>query len=295
MTNVETNRYNAFKRVQKFNTDNATVLATITGYTDEEKDLNDTVLLLEAAMGIQAVDNTGLAVSKSGLKTTMANTVVALALRATVIATRVGNTELAKDLNHPLTYFLKVDDESAVLRCSAAINLINTNLSVFTNITAADIATAQKAITNFSTAKDTPTSAKETKKAQGTDQIEILLDKADVYVENMGKLIQSYFPASALLNEFELQSQIINSGIRHNIVTFNITDAATQQAIVNATAICNKNQKQAETDATDPAVIEGIPVGKQEFTISAAGYVTQNITVTVARSVNTQVTVQLSK
>jgi len=295
MKNYETNRYNALKRVQKFNTDNDTPLSTIPDYSDEETDLDQTILLLESAMGIQSVDNKGIANSKSSLKEIMAKAVIKLVLRANVKATRVGNKELAKDLDHPITYFSKPNDETALLRCSSAIKLISDNPSVFTNITAQEITDAQKTITDFTNIKNDPTSSIETKKAQGTDQIDPLLDDADVYVQNMSKLIHSYFPDSAMADEFDLQSQIINSGVRHNIVTFHITDADTQQPIDKSKALCNKNNKEAQTNGTDPAVIEGVPTGKQPFAVSADGYTTQNITVKVIRSTNTEVNVQLRK
>ena len=292
MTQAQTNRLNALLRVKKLNADNNTVLSAIQGYPDEETDLNGFIDKIIAAQTNQATDTTGLAQNKTSLKKANAVTISKFGLLGVVSARRAANKELVKELYHPKSYYMDTDDNLTIARSTSTKDLINKNLATLTNITAADVTTMEKSIKAFSDVKDQPTSATETKKAQGTNPIPDLLNEADITIENMSILIHANIPDTALANEFDLQSQIINSGVRHNHVTFHILDAATGQEIVGAVAVCVKDGKTFTPDTT---TIDGVPTGKQHFTVSAAGYTTQDVIAKVIRSTDTQVTVSLKK
>ena len=297
MDTRQTARLDAAKRVQAFNNNptNAAQLATIKEYAAEETDLNTTIQQIDDAIAIQAQDNTGIASGKEALLITMANTIVKYAQRGVVLANRAANTPLEQGLNHPASYYLQETADICLSRATATKNLINSNLTVLTNVTAANVAEMETAITNFAAVKDEPTIAHQTQKVEGTDQIDPLLDNADLDIEHMGYLIHSYFPNTILSETFDLTSKLNLLGIRHTGVSIQFEDSQTVAPITNGTATKANTGKTATTDNTGVAAFATSHFGKQTFNVTAPGYQPQSITIQVNRGTLTEVVVKMVK
>jgi len=223
----------------------------------------------------------------------MAESIVMYASRAQVKAERLGNTVLAQGLDHPLTYYTQGTADTRISRANATFALINNNLATLTNVTAANVTEMQNAIAAYAAVKDAPTIVKQTQKVQGTDQIAPFLTVADKAIDNMGLLLHSYFPDIDLSREFDLRRKLITVGVRHNNVSFTLQDAATDAPIATGTATCVYNGRTADTDETGNAELAEIKSGKQEFTIAAPGYTTQQLAVHVQRGTYTTVVVKM--
>ena len=290
----QTARLDAAKRVQLFNsnTDNATQLATIPDYAQEQTEFDTIIQQIIDATNIQAQDNTGIASNKDSLQKVMVNTVVKYALRGVVLAHRAGETELEKGIDHPVSYYTKDTADTSVSRATATKALIKNKLAILTNITAANVTEMETAIANFVAVKDTPTVAHQTQKVQGSDQIDPLLDEADTHIQFMGYLIHSYFPDSTLAQEFDLISKLLILGVRHTGVNILLEDAQTAAPITNGTAT---KAKTGQTDTGGIASFATSRFGKQTFKTAAPGYQDQDITIQVNRGTLTEVVVKMVK
>ena len=166
---------------------------------------------------------------------------------------------------------------------------MNDNILILTNILPANIITMKGKVTSFTALKDTPVMAIETKKAQGTDQIDTFLYPGKVNMENMIKLVGSYFPASSLLNELELQAHIRSTGERHNYIAVTAVDEL-GNPIPSGVLTSLVNLKTAPF-AAGLATIEGIRNGLRSFKIVAPDFITHEFTTRIIRSITNRITI----
>ncbi len=297
MNNFQNTHQDANKRVQKFNTDHAADTATIPDYASEQSLFDTAVAKIDQAAQNQAADNSGIGEDKKNRKNKMAFVVILFAMRGVVKARQLGNTDVAAALDHPETFISQASDSDAVTRAKDMVKVMNDNLATLTNIVAADITAMNTAITAFDSIKGDPTIAVEQKKATGTDPINGLIVITDLHIDGMKKLIHSYFSISKpiLVDEFDLISQLIPRGVRHNKAEIDVVDSMTNTAIEGATITCISNHKTATTDDTGIGVIDGVKTGNQKFEIIAPGYTTQIITLHIHRSVLNKIIVHLVK
>jgi hypothetical protein len=286
-------RWDAGKRVKTFNTEEATQLATIPGYADEQAEFNELMERLDKAAALQQQDTTGITVSKDALRVTMAKTMVKYAKRGVVKANRAGNTGLSQGIDHPEKYYTIGSADTAISRATAVRDVIKNNLATLNNITVEEVKEMTDAITAFANKKDTPTTTNQTKKILGTNQIIKLLDKLDIVIDHMNYLIDSYFEGTTLAEKFDAACKLILLGTRNNTVILNIDDADTGNPI--DAAIVTIGKKTAEADEEGIALFESIRTGKQTFTVTATGYTTQTISLKVIRSTTTEGVVKLKK
>jgi hypothetical protein len=224
MNKLEQSRYSADLRIQQFNIDHATLLSTINEYADEKSDFDTTVAEIATAAQNQTEDTTAITGDKALKKAAMIEAVLKFEQRACVKAQRLNLHELELALDKPLIWFQRADDEIAVFRCTEIKNLISNNIGGLTNISPADITAMETAITDFINVKEANDQAVDVKKATGTMPLPLLLDKADKYKVNMGKLIHSYLPQ--LADEWDEISKIgIPQGVRHTSIVIHILDS----------------------------------------------------------------------
>lgn len=292
MDNEQRNILDALQRVQEFNVvpANALLLATITEYALEETNLGTNITGATNAKDSQGTDTSMNVPDKDAAWLSMAKTIIQFQLRANVKATQLGNSGLALQLIKPLSYLLHASDaQLAITRATNLIKVMNDNIAILTNILPANILTMKGKVISFTALKDTPVMAIETKKAQGTDQIDTFLAPGKVNMENMIKLVGSYFPDSSLLNELELQAHIRSTGERHNYIAVTAVDEL-GNPIPSGVLTSLFNLKIASF-ADGLATIEGIRNGLRSFKIVAPDFITQEFTTRIIRSITNRVTI----
>src|ERR1017187_4812700 len=292
MDNEQRNILDALQRVQQFNAvpANALLLATITEYAEEETNLATNVTGTQNAADNQSVDSSMNVPDKDAAWLSMAKTIIQFQLRGNVKATQLGNTGLALQLSRPLSFILHASDaQSAITRSTNLIKVMHDNILILTNILPANIVTMTGKVTTFTGLKDTPIMAIETKKAQGTDQIDVFLAPGKINMENMIKLVGSYFPDSALLNELVLQAHIRSTGERHNYIAVSAVDELGNP--IPAGVLTSLSNLKASDFADGLSSIEGIRNGLRTFKIVAPDFITREFTTKIVRSTTNRVTI----
>ena len=137
-------------------------------------------------------------------------------------------------------------------------NLMNENLAVLTNILPADITAIDDAIAAYTAIMNKPLINIRRKKSQGTDVLPPLFKSADKLLDNMFRLVKSYFFITnpAMVNEMALAMHIIHTGIRHTLVNITVLAAEDDAALADAVALDNSNGKTYASDYTGLVHIE---------------------------------------
>lgn len=296
MKNLERAKLDSYNRITKFNTTHGSVLGTIPDYAGVESNFNTLLGILTSAANVQALDTKGNTNASETAKQTMAKLVIKFAKRGAVKARLLSNLELAGELDEPISYILRATKTDAVKRASDMRNALNNNLSTLTTITAANISQIDNAITAYNGIKDNPTIAIQVKKASGTDVLPGNYALIDAAVDNMFDLIYSYYEDTnaALVDEFALAKQLLNTGIRHTSVEITVTDVLSGKAI-NACTVTDV--KSGKIYGGDEGVVD-IPKhrsGHYHFTVSAEDYANVDLGVDIKHGMSNEFTVKMKR
>ncbi len=289
-------RMEAGERTFTYNnvTENATQLATIEDYPVVALGISDTLKEIKSAHSAQSKDISGIAPTKQELRVEMGETILIFSQRGVVSATLDNNKELSDEIDHSLIYYTKGKASLSESRATATVNLIELKLLKLNSLTAANVVTMRAAIAAFVAKKDEPTTEKQTKKVEGTDQVPPLLDKLDGYLTLEGNLIHSYFPKSKLAEGFDLTSKLIILGGRHNPIDMYMEDALSGKFIAGVKVTKVKNTKLFTfSDEDGHAHFDTCNSGKIKFLLEAVGYATQTITIIVVRGSGAEVIVKM--
>ena len=289
-------RMEAGERTFTYNnvTENATQLATIEDYPVVALGISDTLKEIKSAHSAQSKDISGIAPTKQELRVEMGETILIFSQRGVVSATLDNNKELSDEIDHSLIYYTKGKASLSESRATATVNLIELKLLKLNSLTAANVVTMRAAIASFVAKKDEPTTEKQAKKVEGTDQVPPLLDKLDGYLTLEGNLIHSYFPKSKLAEGFDLTSKLIILGGRHNPIDMYVEDALSGKFIAGVKVTKVKNTKLFTfSDEDGHAHFDTCNSGKIKFLLEAVGYATQTITIIVVRGSGAEVIVKM--
>ena len=280
MNNSQKNKFDTCARVQDFNTKNASIVATIKEYAEEQKTFDDAYLLAQQAAQAQATTANTNTDAVDIAKHLMADTVFKYASRGSVKAKQAGNTSLADALDIPTSFIYRADKVLAVQRARDIEKLLKDNLGILTNIDASNINEIDKTITDYDAIKDQPTIANQTKKATGTNPLPGNLSTAFSGIDGMYKLLVSYFGTTKkpLVDSFALAMQIISTGVHHTGIEGVVTKNG--QPVVGALVSIGGTKKFAKTDAKGHYSISRIKVGI--YTIDVRDENGDNTTQTVA-------------
>ncbi len=152
------------------------------------------------------------------------------------------------------------------------------------------------AVGAFAAVKDVPVSLRQTKKVMGTGQLPKLLAAMDVCIDNMGKLIQSYFYGTVMAAEFAKASKLLVLGVRHTAVMLVLLDATTGAAIRGGLVrTANGKRREVAADGKGVALFNRIRNGNRVFIVSAEGYAEQEVSVKVVHGKHVEVVVKMVK
>jgi hypothetical protein len=297
MNNLERAKLDSYDRIGLFNLKHAADLATIPDYAGEKSKFDTIVASIIGAGLVQEDDTSGNTKTSGFTKKAMVLMVIKFAKRGVVKARNANNLVLAEELDQPITYIMRATKTESVQRAKDMRNAMNNNLTVLTNITAANITQIDNAITAYDSVKDNPTVARQIKKAQGTMALPPNYALTDTAVENMYNLVYSYFDdvKPAMVDELSLARQILNTGIRHTAVIVTVVDEA-GKIIPPATVKDISNEKVYTTeDKSNMVHVAKHKAGHFHFIVSAPGYVEVDLEVDVKQGMSNEFTVKLLK
>jgi hypothetical protein len=285
MNNRERAKSDSYDRIDAFNNSNATDLATIPDYASELTNFNATRIKINAAENKQATDTSGAAFDSSSAKGIMTNTVIKFALRGAVKARNAGNNELAKQLAHHESYIYYAPKQLAIQYVTDMRDALNNNLTICTNVTAADITTIDAAINDYKVAQVEPIVARQLKKASGTDTLKGLIKDMDETVDNMYDLVYSYFYSSKpeMVKALRLAMQVINTGLHHTGIHLIAIHEISGDFLQGITIKIIELNKTIVTDINGLAQFDRVKAGTYHLEISGPGIATQNIVTAITR------------
>ena len=171
MTNTQRATLDACNRFKDFNTKTAITLATIIEYAPEQLVFNNALAAINAALLVQSATKGTTTDTVKEAKIKMGTVTIKYALRATVKAKQLGNTTLANNLDHQVTYIIQATKNEAIQRAKDIRKRLNDNLATLTNITAANITEIDATITAYDTIKDSPIIDVQARDITGTDPL----------------------------------------------------------------------------------------------------------------------------
>ncbi len=296
MDNLQRSEFDAFNRVTDFNTKHLTDLNTITEYQPEKAKFNAAVLSIKNAGITQLQKGIDQSISFTAKKL-MADTVIKYCLRAGVIARSLQNMQLAGQLQGSASPILKATKTEAIEMATVKRNALNSNLTILTNITAANITDIDNAIAAYNAIKDAPTETRQTKKSTATDLLPGLYAKANDAVNNMYELVFSYFSVTKpdLVHEMEIAKQVIATGIRTTSITFDCLADEDGSAIQKFTVTDKSNNKTYQSNDEGILTIEHHIAGQFHFTIAAPARINIDFTTAIKKGTSNHFTLRLKK
>ncbi len=211
----------------------------------ERDRLDNIIIRIEDAKAINMADLSNIAVNKEIIQKIMVDTVHRFALRASVKANQINNTELEVALGIPRSAITENDDAAMATKCEELMKIMKNNLLTLTNLEQADIDAMVLAIKNYKNVLAAPKDAAELRKAQGTDALDVLFVESDIPKNNIIKIFHSYLPAQA--HTMDIAARIGKPiGARYTSVAVLIFDAVGKMPL--------KGVKCTITDGTDTFV-----------------------------------------
>jgi hypothetical protein len=210
-------KYSNLKKIQKFNSDHETELSAITDYAAEETKLDAIVTNIGTADEVMATDLSGITEDVKDVKKEMALCVIQFAHKGRPLARNAGNMEMVKLLKHEISYILYASKTNALSRARNIKDTLKNNVTIFTNITPANIALMEVKIKAYDEVQSNTKVAIEHKKITGTRVVEEEFEKSLDVVDNMYDLVVGEFAESnpALVEELGDLIELDKTGAKH--------------------------------------------------------------------------------
>ncbi|MBI5219552.1 MAG: hypothetical protein HY958_11530 [Bacteroidia bacterium] len=297
MNNTQRAKLDSYDRINEFNVNHAGDVASIPDYAAEQGKFETDVTAIKKSAAAQEQDTKGNKTASEMAKAVMANAVIKYSLRAAAKARITGNTALAKQLETPYSYIYRAPKTTALQRAKNTRDAINNNLTLFSAVTSGNITEIDNAITAYETIKDSPTQAKQTKKAAGTDPLHDYFKHADEALDNMYDLVLSYYSDTkpAMVNEMTLARQILNTGIRTTGVTFKTIAEENNEVILNASVTDISNGKVYTANDHGLIHIDKHRSGHFHFTVAAPDRIKVDFSADIKQGMNNEFNVKLQK
>ena len=188
---------------------------------EEVKELTDLKTKIGGAGVVQSTKPLGTDAADADLEF-MGAIIYKFTQRAIVKARKAKDLELEGQLDEPETYYTVGPKTELVSRARATSKVLRDNLKVLTNVKATDVDAIDAAIDAYDLKKDDAQESAIAVKAGGTDVLKGLFAQADVVVENILLLVNSYIGGTypAIVGELELAATLIVSGTKHNEIDF---------------------------------------------------------------------------
>lgn len=268
MNNTQRAKLDSCNRVKEVLTKYATPLATIVEFAAEQTAFTTALGIINNAAQVQSQTAGAATDAVETAKETMGAITIKYAKRGKIKAKQIGNITLANHLDHGVTYITKATKTLAVQRAKEIRDHLSSNLATLTNITAANITEITNAIAAYDTIKEQPISNIQARSATGTNPLPAAFTNAFKAIDNMNDLIYSYFTGTnqALVDEFDLARQILNTGIHHSGVEGIVSKNG--NPVANASVSVVGTNKVAQTDVDGHYVIAKIKAG--DYTLEAS-------------------------
>lgn len=161
MTDAQSNRLDMYLIVYEFYTSNQVVLDDIPAITNAFNQLNANIDQINAEVGAQSSNTTGVTQDKTALRNTLDSYTATILATAQVWATQNNNNTLAAQFDYSLSDIQRIKDDTMQGFCNYRITLVNDNLAAMADfgLDAAAITDWQNALNAYAAAVERPRQA----------------------------------------------------------------------------------------------------------------------------------------
>jgi len=239
MTKQEIAHFEAIARGMILLIDNDTLLMTLLLYAPLKPKYKIIFDKIYACMVRQYQLTGQIAIDKKLLRKLMISTIYQMALRASVQAFNLGETEIQASLNKSITFLTKGKDADAILHCRALLKIMSDNHAILTILLPADITSMEDVIENFNDISVKPIKAIKDRKAEGFDPLPGFWEEMDIIEKQCGKLFQSYLPDFFVKWKDDLKIGI-PTGRRRTSLVIKYVDANTNSPLYRIKSIVTR-------------------------------------------------------
>ena len=281
-------------------TDNQTIINTNVPfkneYTEYEKNLTGLKALIPAKDYSAAL---GITADKDSLKETIADELEFIGNNAKGYAKKVKNSILEAEMDFTRTTIMRLGQNDVLPFAVRVQKLLTPLLSDAVFMTySIDAATLTQAVTDATTfdqsigkassTNSTATIANQNINA-GIKTVISNIDMMDLLIVNFKTTYPDFYSG------YNINSQLDNTGVRHNHIEGVITDATTGKAIAKATITYTKGKvvKTVITDDEGSYSFSPVPMGNATLDVVATGHTEKIVHVNVSRGQTVEVDVAL--
>lgn len=282
------------RQMKKIEVNNPEVLTDIKEYKGQSDLLTANLVVIDNAIVAQANIAEDSVATVDVLLRAAIDSVINLNVRATTMANTVGDKELVKLLDKPVTFYHANTKEICIQKLDSAVTLLEDRHAILTNIEPADITAVKAKINLYRTNKDAPRAEIVAKKADGTDVLSVAVAKGKKIKELMIKLIMGQYKVTnpTLANKASLLGKPTELGKRHNTGTYSVVNLTTEEPVLNAvitevkTSVKKKKVKTKvyQVDGDGKVIFNKHILGKVVLTVVATGFEKQTVTVTFKKN-----------
>jgi hypothetical protein len=292
----------SFKSVLKFLAGHPDEVSAIPEMTDDIETLNDAVVEIEVAEGIQTSNIEGVTEDTKQKKKTMAQTVIAKARKGLPMAKKANKPELVEKLDYRVYYIEQAPKADALARAKDIKKVLADNDTVFTNIKPADITAMVDAIKAYDESEINPRQAREHKKIAGTEALDAPFKKGNDSCDN----IYDYFYGEYQLTKPDLVKELADllgiekEGVRHNTINATCVDG-NPPAGAPTHLLQDVEMKLVELNLIVRSDINGLAHltkfkhGTYHLEFSKAGFITKQMIVFIKRGQTVELEVVLNR
>ena len=266
-----------------FLTANATITATLTGFTTYFPVIQSTHVLIQAAKVLQEADKSGNTTTKNQYRATLISSTIEIVRRTVAYATNVNNSALLALVNYTESDLKRSSDTKLISSCQVIHDNANTNVAALATygITAAMITTMQTNINNLSGALPKGRVG-ETDSEEATNLLATYFKTLKTNwakIDTLVKMVQTSQPS--FYNEYLNVRKIIPTGVGSLPLKIKATNATTGAPEANVTITlspANGLMKAASTNGKSNIVKKTAAGGGSNYKSLADGTYTVTAT-----------------
>ena len=212
----------------------------------------------------------------------LATTMNRIGMKAWAMADDKDETDLAKQVKRPISYFTGVSKNLCLTRAGALRDVLSNNASVFTNIKPADFTEIDAKILDFKNKRNKPTNVIKDAKAAGTNMIPKYVNTMDKAILKLyGYVFGEYAEDKPeFVEAMALAKKVGHTGVHHTGISAFISEALHPElALLGVQMKIVELDISADSSITGFASISAIMPDTYHIEFSFAGYETQTLVV----------------
>jgi CarboxypepD_reg-like domain len=300
LTDYQSREYRRFQTLGLFFTEQVAVIDTYEPFKEEVQEFDANFSLLEEAIPEKEVSGSkGITADKGGLKKEIAVALSGVCSLTKAYALKTDNGDLATEMSNSTTKIGRLKDEDVLGFAKAIQSILNPLYSdtIFAKYQVTDA--VMKAIVDKAVVfnnKIGKADVEDSENSVANTEINRIIKLLQGNIVQFDLLIDFFILTNAgFVEGYEKNSAVNNSGTRHSGLAGEITDAVTKEPIKEATIKLLNTDKSTKSDLKGEYILIKMHPGDYEVEISAGGYKTKAMVISIKRGRILDLDVELEK